>query len=206
MQKSLSASKAKIKNFEIFSSGGSPKRTRREEKISKNVDFSLWGNSATTQNTFFDIFKSSKTEKKWDQNHENHTQCTTRTVQFQIWLSTWCRQGAHCYKILFKMCWCRPLVAAEFKKQFFLRIFDRFMDRCVWTSPGSSRSIKQLDMICCHWGHFRQISREREDLSRACPLRLLWSFLHIVYPCKSGPSRKQNQIFWKRSPFGREQL
>ena len=27
------------------------------EKISNNVDFSLWGNSATTQNTFFDIFK-----------------------------------------------------------------------------------------------------------------------------------------------------
>ena len=36
------------------------------EKISKNVDFSLWGNRATTQSTFFDIFK-------WDQNHENHT-------------------------------------------------------------------------------------------------------------------------------------
>ena len=35
-------------------------------KISNNVDFSLWGNRATTQNTFFDIFK-------WDQNHENHT-------------------------------------------------------------------------------------------------------------------------------------
>ena len=27
------------------------------EKISNNVDFSLWGNLATTQNTFFDIFK-----------------------------------------------------------------------------------------------------------------------------------------------------
>ena len=37
-----------------------------EKKISNNVDFSLWGNRATTQNTFFDIFK-------WDQNHENHT-------------------------------------------------------------------------------------------------------------------------------------
>ena len=37
-----------------------------KKKISKNVDFSLWGNCATTQNTFFDIFK-------WDQNHENHT-------------------------------------------------------------------------------------------------------------------------------------
>ena len=36
------------------------------EKNSKNVDFSLWGNRATTQNTFFDIFM-------WDQNHENHT-------------------------------------------------------------------------------------------------------------------------------------
>ena len=57
-------------------SGGFPKGTRSEEKISKNVDFSLWGNRATTESTFFDIFKSVKTqygEKKWDQNHENHT-------------------------------------------------------------------------------------------------------------------------------------
>ena len=46
---------------------------RSEEKISKNVDFSLWGNHATTQNTIFDIFKSTKIEKKWDKNHENHT-------------------------------------------------------------------------------------------------------------------------------------
>ena len=38
-----------------------PRRGQRsEEKISKNVDFSLWGNRATTQNTFFDIFKSTK--------------------------------------------------------------------------------------------------------------------------------------------------
>ena len=42
--------------FEIFSNGAA-----------RNVDFSLWGNCATTQNTFFDIFKSTKThfgEKK----------------------------------------------------------------------------------------------------------------------------------------------
>ena len=42
--------------FEIFSNGTAP----------RGVDFSLWGNRATTQNTFFEIFK-------WDQNHENHT-------------------------------------------------------------------------------------------------------------------------------------
>ena len=36
--------------LEIFSSRGSPKRMRSEEKISKNVDFSLWGsNPGTTQ-------------------------------------------------------------------------------------------------------------------------------------------------------------
>ena len=34
-------------------------------KISNNVDFILWSNLATTQKTFFDIFK-------WDQNHKNH--------------------------------------------------------------------------------------------------------------------------------------
>ena len=38
---------------------------------------------------------------------------------------------------------------------------------------GSSRSIKQLDMICCHWGHFRQISRERER-ERTCQGRVHW--------------------------------
>ena len=37
-----------------------------KDKISKNIDFSLWGNRATTKNTVFDIFM-------WDQNHENHT-------------------------------------------------------------------------------------------------------------------------------------
>ena len=54
--------------FEIFPNGGCPKGTWSVEKISNNVDFSLWGNRATTQNTFIDIFK-------WDQNHENHTLC-----------------------------------------------------------------------------------------------------------------------------------
>ena len=34
--------------FEIFSNGGCPKGTRSVEKISNNVDFSLWGNRATT--------------------------------------------------------------------------------------------------------------------------------------------------------------
>ena len=52
--------------FEIFSNGGCPKGTRSVEKISNNVNFILWGNRATTQNIFFDVFK-------WDQNHENHT-------------------------------------------------------------------------------------------------------------------------------------
>ena len=39
----------KSKFFEIFSSGGFPKGTRNEEIFSKNVDFNLRGNCATTQ-------------------------------------------------------------------------------------------------------------------------------------------------------------
>ena len=46
--------------FEIFSSGVALKEPVEWEKNSKNVDFSLWGNRATTQNTFFDIFKCTK--------------------------------------------------------------------------------------------------------------------------------------------------
>ena len=52
--------------FEKFSSRPARKGSAAWEKISNNVDFSLWGNRATAQNTFFDIFM-------WDQNHENHT-------------------------------------------------------------------------------------------------------------------------------------
>ena len=52
--------------FEIFSNEAAPKGPLEWEKISNNVDFSLWGNHAATQNTFFDVFK-------WNQNHENYT-------------------------------------------------------------------------------------------------------------------------------------
>ena len=38
----------KSKVFVIFSSGGSPKGTRSEENFSKNIDFSLWVNHAST--------------------------------------------------------------------------------------------------------------------------------------------------------------
>ena len=62
----LFASKAKInvfgKNFEWSVWG----QQRSEEIFSKNIDFILLGNRATTQNTFLDIFMR-------DQNHENHT-------------------------------------------------------------------------------------------------------------------------------------
>ena len=34
--------------FEIFLNGGCPKATQSVEKFSNNVDFSLWGNCATT--------------------------------------------------------------------------------------------------------------------------------------------------------------
>ena len=52
--------------FEIFSNGGCPKGTRSVEKISKNVDFSLWGNRATTWEYFLTFSKVQKhiTEKK----------------------------------------------------------------------------------------------------------------------------------------------
>ena len=46
----LFASKAKIKVYLKFFGGS--KRIRSEEKISKNVDFSLWGNRATIQTHF----------------------------------------------------------------------------------------------------------------------------------------------------------
>ena len=63
----LFASKAKSMFFEKFwMEQFRRSRQQSEENFSKNIDFSFWCNCATTQNTFFDIFK-------WDQNHENHT-------------------------------------------------------------------------------------------------------------------------------------
>ena len=58
------------------------RRDQRSRKISNNVDFCLWGtNRATTQNTFFDIFK-------WDQNHENHTYIVLwLKILLEIWSS-----------------------------------------------------------------------------------------------------------------------
>ena len=44
----LFASKAKINVVWNFSHGGCPKGPQSVEKISNNVDFSLWGNRATT--------------------------------------------------------------------------------------------------------------------------------------------------------------
>ena len=43
--------------FEIFSSEGSPKETRSEDKISKNVDFSFWGYHATIPKHKYEIEK-----------------------------------------------------------------------------------------------------------------------------------------------------
>ena len=55
------ASKAKINVFEKNFNGVGPKGASGErKKFQKNVDFSLRGNGATTQSTFFDIFKSKK--------------------------------------------------------------------------------------------------------------------------------------------------
>ena len=52
-QCTLFASKAKINVFwKKNSIGVCPKETRIEEKISKSIDFSLWGNSTTTQTHF----------------------------------------------------------------------------------------------------------------------------------------------------------
>ena len=46
--------------FEIFSNGGCPKGTRSVEKISNNVDFSLWGNRATTWEYFLTFSSETK--------------------------------------------------------------------------------------------------------------------------------------------------
>ena len=62
----LFALKPKINVVWNFFEWSCPKGASGVRKISKNVDLSIWGNHATTQNNFFDIFK-------WDQNHENHT-------------------------------------------------------------------------------------------------------------------------------------
>ena len=49
--------------FEIFSNGGCPKGTRSVEKISNNVDFSLWGNRATTWEYFLTFSSETKIMK-----------------------------------------------------------------------------------------------------------------------------------------------
>ena len=49
--------------FEIFSNGGCPKGTRSVEKISNNIDFSLWGNRATTWEYFLTFSSETKIMK-----------------------------------------------------------------------------------------------------------------------------------------------
>ena len=49
--------------FEIFLNGGCPKGTRSVEKISNNVDFSLWGNCATTWEYFLTFSSENKIMK-----------------------------------------------------------------------------------------------------------------------------------------------
>ena len=66
------------------------KETWSEENISKNVDFSLWGNNrATTQNTFFDIFKCLKTHfllfQKWQKINLALEYKTTKNAIFLDW-------------------------------------------------------------------------------------------------------------------------
>ena len=49
--------------FEFFSNGGCPKGTRSVEKISNNIDFSLWGNRATTWEYFLTFSSETKIMK-----------------------------------------------------------------------------------------------------------------------------------------------
>ena len=49
--------------FEIFSNGGCLKGTWSVEKISNNVDFSLWGNRATTWEYFLTFLSETKIMK-----------------------------------------------------------------------------------------------------------------------------------------------
>ena len=49
--------------FEIFLNGGCPKGTWSVEKISNNVDFSLWGNLATTWENFLTFSSETKIMK-----------------------------------------------------------------------------------------------------------------------------------------------
>ena len=49
--------------FERFSNGGCPKHTRSVEKISNNIDFSLWGNRATTWEYFLTFLSETKIMK-----------------------------------------------------------------------------------------------------------------------------------------------
>ena len=62
--------------FENFSNGGCPKGTRSVEKISNNVDFSLWGKQCNHMGIFFDIFKWDQIKKithnaeLWRSNHD----------------------------------------------------------------------------------------------------------------------------------------
>ena len=54
---------------------------RIEEKNSKNVDFSLWGNRATTQTHIFDIFISAKTHFLLFQKWQKKNFCTWKILK-----------------------------------------------------------------------------------------------------------------------------
>ena len=68
--------------FEIFSNGGCPKGTRSVEKISNNVDFSLWGNRATTWEYFLTFSSETKIMKITHSAYVVHCICLLHSLQF----------------------------------------------------------------------------------------------------------------------------
>ena len=77
--------------FEISSNGECPKSTRSVEKISNNIDFSLWGNRATTWEYFLTFSSETKIMKirysgyAMEENEFTSSQSKTLNIFFLKW-------------------------------------------------------------------------------------------------------------------------
>ena len=78
--------------FEIFSNGGCPKGTRSVEKISNNVDFSLWGNRATTWEYFLTFSSETKIMKITHSAMHAYLKFLPQTIITYWWLFTLCKK------------------------------------------------------------------------------------------------------------------
>ena len=85
----------------IFSNGGCQKGTRSVEKISNNVDFSLWGNRTTTWEYFLTFSSETKIMKirhsvlLWHDNEEHCEQSKSKSEFF-----TWVALGSFGFGLL----------------------------------------------------------------------------------------------------------